>query len=177
MNAAMSDQSAESQQVFESIVRHSCLDLFADFGVPLEAVEADGAPVAEFLICSVIGFTGRHVRGSLVVATTERFLERSHASLEAPQPRDWIGEISNQLLGRIKRHLLARGVEIYLNLPAVLRGEHLAPLPRQKLKPMRFRSPHGEIGVWIEVEAGNGFGLAADGASDAGPPSGEPVIF
>src|SRR5262249_60168914 len=70
-----------------------------------------------------------------------------------PPQRDWVGELSNQPLGRIKIELLKRGVEIYLTLPAVLLGQHLAPLPRAQLKPLKFTLSHGAAAVWIELEA------------------------
>jgi CheY-specific phosphatase CheX len=91
--------------------------------------------------------------------------------------RDWVGELSNQLLGRIKIELLKRGVEIYLNLPAVLLGQHLAPLPRAQLKPLKFALANGAAAVWIELDARPGFKIEAAEAGDPGPAAGDALLF
>src|SRR5262249_12789054 len=118
----------------------------------------------DFLLCSVIGFSGKDIRGTLVMALTDRLPGLSNpvqnqmrSAAGDPTNRDWVGELSNQLLGRVKIELLRCGVEIYLNLPAVLRGKHLAPLPRHELKPLKFSLQGGAIAVWIEVETRAGF--------------------
>ena len=117
-------------------------------------------------MCSsdLIGFTGRDVRGTLVLALTEELSGLSNPVAGANPSatggrviqRDWVGELSNQLLGQIKIELLRHGVEIYVNLPAVLQGQHLAPLPRSQLKPLKFTLANGAAAVWIELEAREG---------------------
>jgi hypothetical protein len=66
---------------------------------------------------------------------------------------------------------------MYLNLPAVLRGQHLAPLPRTELKPIKFALAKGAAAVWIEVETRPGFKIEADTHGDQGPAAGEPLLF
>jgi CheY-specific phosphatase CheX len=88
--------------------------------------------------------------------------------------RDWIAELANQLAGRIKNKLLAHGAEVYVNTPVVLRGEHLAPLPRQELLPLTFSTDGGNVFVWIELETNSDVSL--------GPPAvalaeGETLLF
>ena len=140
-------QELDPAQFFEQVAASACEELFARYGVTVRRATDGDEPVSpDFLLCSVIGFTGRDVRGTLVLALTEELsgmsnpvvgLERGRGNPRLIQ-RDWVGELSNQLLGRIKIELLRCGVEIYLNLPAVLLGQHLAPLPRSQLKPLKF---------------------------------------
>lgn len=80
----------------------------------------------------IIGFTGGRVWGTLLLAMGEEALKKAMpegAEAGDSANRNWISELSNQLLGRIKNLLLRREAEVYLTMPLVLRGEHLSPLP------------------------------------------------
>lgn len=181
------NQEVDFQQFFERVASEACEDLFGRYNIAVRRAADHDEPVSpDFLLCSVIGFTGRDVRGTLVLALTEELYGLSNP-IAAPDPsatgnrltqRDWVGELSNQLLGRIKIALLPFGVEIYLNLPAVLLGQHLAPLPRPHLKPLKFTLSPGAAAVWIEVEARPGFKIdSAASTEDQGPDAGETVLF
>ena len=175
----------DAQQFFEMVASVACQELFGRYGVAVQRAAEASAPVSpDFLFCSVIGFTGRDVRGSLVLALTEELSGLSNP-ISGPgtipsdrvTQRDWVGELSNQLLGRIKIELLKCGVEIYLNLPAVLLGQHLAPLPRAQLKPLKFALSNGAAAVWIEIEARPGFKIDTGKAAEHGPSAGDTLLF
>jgi CheY-specific phosphatase CheX len=179
-------QESDPQRFFEQVTAAACEDLFRRYGVPVQRAADDAEPISpDFLLCSVIGFTGRDLRGTLVLAVTDELSGLSNpvagaaagAGASGMTQRDWVGELSNQLLGRIKLELLRCGVEMYLNLPAVLRGQHLAPLPRTQLKPIKFTLATGAAAVWIEVETRPGFKLDTDARADQGPAVGEPLLF
>jgi CheY-specific phosphatase CheX len=176
----------EIQPFFEQVAAAACQELFSRYGVAVHRATEDEYPVSpDFLLCSVIGFTGRDVRGTLVLALTEELSGSSNplsglaagARSDRSTQRDWVGELSNQLLGRIKLELLKCGVEIYLNLPAVLLGQHLAPLPRSQLKPLKFTLAKGAAAVWIELETRPGFKIEAAKADDEGPAAGDALLF
>jgi CheY-specific phosphatase CheX len=177
----------DPQQVLEQLTAAACQELFARYGVAVQRASDSDEPLSpDFLLCSVIGFSGRDVRGTLVLALTETLPGLSNPvaagpggpAVQDPTQRDWVGELSNQLLGRVKIELLRYGVEIYLNLPAVLRGRHLAPLPRTELKPLKFTLQGGAVAVWLEVETRPGFRIALDGAADhSGPGAGDTLMF
>ena len=180
------EERLEVQTFFEQVTAAACQELFARYGVAVHRAGDQEQPVSpDFLLCSVIGFTGRDVRGTLVLALTEELSGLSNpiaganpdAGADRVTQRDWVGELSNQLLGRIKIELLRCGVEIYLNLPAVLLGQHLAPLPRAQLKPLKFTLANGAAAVWIEVDARPGFKIEAAGAADQGPAAGDALLF
>jgi CheY-specific phosphatase CheX len=179
-------QEIEVQQFFEQVAEAACEQLFARYGVAVRRATDEDDPVSpDFLLCSVIGFSGRDVRGTLVLALTEELSGMSNpvsgsnpgATRDRLTQRDWVGELSNQLLGRIKIELLRCGVEIYLNLPAVLLGQHLAPLPRAQLKPLKFTLAQGAAAVWIEIEARPGFKIETETATEQGPAAGEALLF
>jgi CheY-specific phosphatase CheX len=168
----------DRHHLFESITARACHELFAKYGVALRRIAQEDQPLSpEFLLCAVIGFSGRHVRGTLVLATTEDLLISSRPRGKRVATRDWVGELSNQLLGHVKLELLRHEVEIYLNLPAVLGGEHLAPLPRKAIKPIKFVADTGAAAIWIEVEMGPGFKLSDAENKPAAPPAGETILF
>jgi CheY-specific phosphatase CheX len=176
----------DAPQFFEQVASAACEELFARYGVAVRRASEDAQPVSpDFLVCSVIGFSGRDVRGTLVLALTEELSGMSNP-VAGSNPgavgnhgiqRDWVGELSNQLLGRIKIELLRCGVEIYLNLPAVLLGQHLAPLPRSQLKPLKFTLGQGAAAVWIELESRPGFKIETSKADDQGPAAGDALLF
>ena len=124
-------------------------------------------------------------RGTLVLALTEELSGLSNpvtgaspsAITDRVIQRDWVGELSNQLLGQIKIDLLRRGVEIYVNLPAVLQGQHLAPLPRTQLKPLKFTLANGAAAVWIELETREGLKIEPATREDEGPAPGDTLLF
>jgi CheY-specific phosphatase CheX len=179
------EQQLEPQQFFEQVASAACQEMFGRYGVAVRRTEETAEPVSpDFLLCSVIGFTGRDVRGTLVLALTEELSGLSNpvsgpvsATGGHMTQRDWVGELSNQLLGRIKIELLRCGVEIYLNLPAVLLGQHLAPLPRASLKPLKFTLSNGAAAVWIEVEARPGFKIDMGTGGEHPPGAGDTLLF
>ena len=77
------------------------------------------------LACS-IGFASPSLRGSLTMTADRAFVVGSRPSeLRVGKPSemeisDWMGELGNQLLGRLKNRLIDHGIEIDLVTPAVL---------------------------------------------------------
>ena len=179
------EQDLEFRRVFEQVAAAACEDLFGRYGVTVRRADESANPVSpEFFLCAVIGFTGRDVRGTLVLALTEELSGLSNpvagtnpSATDRVIQRDWVGELSNQLLGQIKIEMLRRGVEIYVNLPAVLQGQHLAPLPRSQLKPLKFTLADGAAAVWIELEAREGFKIEAAASAGEGPAPGDTLLF
>ena len=178
-------QELEFRRFFEQLAAAACKDLFAGYGVTVRRADESENPISpEFFLCSIIGFTGRDVRGTLVLALTEELSGLSNpvagtnpSATDRLIQRDWVGELSNQLLGQIKIELLRRDVEIYVNLPAVLQGQHLAPLPRSQLKPLKFTLADGAAAVWIELETREGFKIEAATREGEGPAPGDTLLF
>lgn len=166
-----------NSSVLDAIVVTCCVELFADYGVTLSPGPSqdhgDG-----FLMCAVIGFSGDHVRGSLMLASTGEPLGGSHPT-GATGERAWIAELSNQLLGRIKNRVLAHGATICVATPLVLRGQHLAPVPRAELAPHPFvADTGGHVCLWLDAEIAEGFDLTVEPRVVPGAPAeGEALMF
>lgn len=165
-----------NRAVLDDIVTRSSLELFAAYGLELiRCAEPPPARVAEELVyAGIIGYTGESMRGSLVLAPTAELLERSYQGTSSA--RDWTAELANQLLGRIKNQLLGCGVEIYVTTPVLIRGAHLAPVPRvEELQPHRFVAGTSELMVWFDAEITDGVVLQPGQSSI--PAEGETFLF
>jgi len=151
-----------------------CVELFAAYGVSLNGSPAEFIVSEEVLLSGVIGFVGPELRGTCLLVAN-----RSPIELSSPQKehtRDWVGELTNQLVGRLKRKFSRFGLEVALTTPVVLSGVHLRPMPRRELSPRVFSSDSGSIMVWVEVEAEPGFALGP-AVSDAGDAEGDVLMF
>lgn len=110
----------------EAVVR----EFFRDYGLEVApessvSLAPESAPTSE--ITSVVGFKSEQLRGglalvaplSLVVATLP--VVPSPTRLES-QLLDWSGEMTNQLLGRLKNKLAALSIDFDIGSPASFRA-------------------------------------------------------
>ena len=164
--------------IFDSIVTTATVELLASCGT-----EVKGSSLTPSLDrVAVIGFGGGGLRGSMGLGVSTALLEKivlpgreSGASMHD----DWLGEMSNQLLGRVKNRLLRHGVTIAIALPMVLRGVRVELVGAGKeLWAYPFDSAMGPLCVWLDVLAEPEFQLAAtsDEALDI-PAEGDVILF
>jgi hypothetical protein len=150
-----------------NLAASSCIELFDAYGLPLAQGNDGWRESPEQLISGVMGFVGPRVRGTCLLAAEP-------AAVQATCPpegrmRDWVGELSNQLVGRLKKKMLSRGVEVALTTPIVLTGVRLQPLPRGRIEPTAFSSDKGFVVVWVEVEAAQNLSMDSEQAEPADP--------
>jgi hypothetical protein len=139
------------------LAAHACSDLFLAYGVELKRSALNLATSNEPMLCGVTGFVGRGISGTCLLAGTLGPLQASCPG--GGRVRDWVGELANQLVGRLKSKLLRRSVELTVTTPVVLSGVRLEPLPRGALVPVTFSADSGTILVWVEVETASDFGF------------------
>ena len=153
---------------------NACIDLFGAYRVPLASAGAAWGESDRPLLSGVIGFVGSRVRGTCLLASTEPPIAASCPP--GGRLRDWVGELTNQLMGRLKSKLVARDLSVELSTPIVLSGVKIQPLPKAKLEPTVLSAMHGEVLVWLEIETAPGFVLAdeRDGLSGS---EGDVLIF
>jgi hypothetical protein len=152
----------------------SCGELFADYGVPIERGQFEWDETNAPLFSSVMGFVGDSLRGTCLLVCERH-------PLEATCPpgggvRDWVGEMTNQLVGRLKVKLLAYDINVAMTTPVVLQGVRIQPLPKVPACPVMFSAGTGNVLVWIEVEVAAGFALPPPRRADAGE-TGELMLF
>ena len=148
------------------------MELLQAYGVPLTPAAGWG-DVDEPMFCGVMGFVGDSLRGSCLLAAPVGAVEA--AAPEGAAPRDWVGELANQLVGRLKAKLMQRSATIALSTPVALCGVKVAPLPRTEVEPVVFESPVGKVLVWLEVEIEDGFQLGDERLLQA--KEGELLVF
>src|SRR5690606_20366071 len=140
-----------------AMTAEACVELFAAYGVTLERISHPFEASTQRMLCGVIGFVGGGVRGSCVLAGHDSPILSSCP--EGDRIRDWTGELTNQLAGRIKSRFLRHRIEIGLSTPVSLSGVSLQPLPRSQLEPICVSVHGGTVLVWVEVDADPEFGI------------------
>jgi len=164
----------DPQRLIPLVARQACKLLFDAYGVTLQSTTEGDVSQAKVLLCGVIGFAGPGVKGTCILAASEEPIAESipvSGSL-----RDWIAELSNQLVGRIKNKLLSYGAEVYVTSPAVVRGEHLAAPASCAIKPFSFATTGGNVFLWVDVETDENFVLI-NPPEPPGAAEGEALIF
>jgi hypothetical protein len=167
----------DSQTIINNITSEACLSLFSDYSLPLLAAQMPEQQLhPELLYCSVIGFSAEQLRGTLVLATTSEPLGRT-TPVQGGSLREWVAELSNQLLGRVKRQLQDRGVTLLMATPIVLRGNHLRPMPSKEAEPLTFVCDGGCVCVWMDAVIAPGVDLTQVQAEAGGMGEGETMLF
>jgi len=152
----------------------ACHELFEAYGVALESVDSSFDEAGGSVMSGVMGFVGSRLRGTCLLASAAGPLEASCPA--GGRARDWIGELTNQLVGRLKTKLIARGIEVFLTTPIVLTGAHIRPIPRGILQPSVFSSSSGNVLVWVEAESGRDLILGPDAPIETAE-EGELLLF
>jgi CheY-specific phosphatase CheX len=140
----------ETRALIHQIAACACTKLFDSYGVKLQQVDPSANPTLPVILSGLVGFSGPGIRGASILAASEKPIAKSNpvdGSLA-----DWIAELANQLVGRIKNQLLLRGADLYVTTPIVLPGDHIAPMRRPDITPLVFAADGGSVYVWIELE-------------------------
>jgi len=157
----------------EAVVTACCVELFSDYGVEISLAH-DHRSDSNLAFCGVIGFTGNDMRGSLLLACSREPLTLAGDNVHGI--RDWLAELANQMIGRIKNRLIALGTVIYCSTPIILRGEHLAPLDNQP-RPQLFHANGGVVSVWFDVDLNPELVLSETPDASATAREGEALLF
>lgn len=138
---------ARSIALLDSVLEDASVALFTSVGLSPSRVLLP-AHTADDMGAS-IGFAGRELRGALVLISTRKLVTLAlppevQDRTSDEQLADWMGELTNQLLGRIKNKLLAYGIELAMGTPAVMLGSDLSRKDRHRGIRRQFAFLHGE---------------------------------
>jgi CheY-specific phosphatase CheX len=121
----------EQEEEVRQVVTEACVDMLGACGLPVGKIAAGRlVALSEHDLAGFIGFTGR-VRGSLIMAASSRIFSATFPTMpgsRSPDPDDlldWVGEMANQTLGRIKRRFCERGLDFDTSTPTAVKGRHL----------------------------------------------------
>ena len=141
--------SSAPDDLMRSLLTVSAHELFAAYNVA--SADAEAAPEEATGLCGVLGFTGSTMSGSVVITATDDALAASNPLRDGPT-RDWIAELTNQIVGRFKNALLRRGVDVGMSVPVVLRAVRLVPVPSRTLRPVSIEVGGGLFRLWLDLE-------------------------
>lgn len=112
---------------------------------------------AQVEYASVLGFSGDLMKGSLVISCKKVLLEKSHPNLAMdmpvgePEVLDWVGELANQLLGRLKNKIATTGVKFSMSTPTTMCGKSMqVTIPKDGYALQQlYQGPHGDFVVHV----------------------------
>jgi chemotaxis protein CheX len=188
-------------EVLALLAPEALVDVFASYGVRLEEQAAPSPPVrnrsivpkakvGDPIAAGVIGFTGADLRGTLLIATTFEIIARARpdelqkrllskdSAADWIMVRDWVGELTNQVLGRIKNRLRPHGVSFDVSPPTALSGPALTFAAPKGPSPQHHVFTHGGQTVWFCFDAF--FDLLREFPSSGGEPEpseGKIILF
>ena len=183
------------QEAFSTVVQdltQSTIEMFESYGLevkltssrePSESEErASQINLEEPSVMACIGYAGAKFRGALVLIASKRAVDIWLRAMGEPVIEvdicDTLGEFSNMLLGRLKGHLLQKGLPILLSTPTTAAGKNLRVA--RSLGPSSLLSFAGadwsvEVRVGATFEADFVFEMPAQ--SEAVAEAGELMLF
>jgi CheY-specific phosphatase CheX len=150
---------ARTSETLKRITIETCETLLAGMGLEASHVASrESRDIGSEGRIAVIGFGGEALRGFLVLDLPPAVLSRTHPrhSHDEADLEDWVGELSNLMLGRIKARLLPYDVVIQLSTPLVVTG---------KGKCVEQADAHSVVHTFVAHEGEFHVLLAADGDS------------
>jgi CheY-specific phosphatase CheX len=142
----------------DTIIQSSTVELMHSHSVsvaPRSREEALNEPCSDSEIAGVVSFDGPNIRGGLTVAIPETVYRlmvqrRPQKTTHA----EWMYEITNQVMGRIKNRLIQFQVKLRTSFPVVLSGEALQRHKQQRAVDRvvySFATLRGEITVTVDA--------------------------
>jgi CheY-specific phosphatase CheX len=162
----MQDPSSHIEAIAQRLLEATG-QVFEERGVTLSAsTRCD--PVGDWLDpISVMGFGGETLRGSVSFEVPWRVLQASHPTNSAVTVDlvDWVGELSNLVVGKLKTKLRTHGVIIQPGLPTTFttgatQAKQTGATGAPQLQ-YRLRAPDGAILVRFNAELAEAFEMTA----------------
>jgi hypothetical protein len=172
----MADDAANHRQTLTRITLEATRKLFQELGVELrERAGLQGTGAAPMAFGGVIELSGKGVRGRITLASSSEPLAATKPVTKGSE-REWLAELTNLLMGRIKNQLLLYAVELTFGSPVTLRAEHL--VARGKDPPLVFEGGGGFVQVSLDVHIDRAFQMRdRPDPKLGGPEQGRIVLF
>lgn len=168
---------AQTRALLHDYLQLSAIELLTDVGAAFASTQSsEWTPD----ITAILGFAGSGIAGSVALCTSSECLQSLAELGHSTTSEDWLGELSNQLLGRYKRRLSPHGASFSLGTPLVVRGDRLrlaTRIAQRRTVAVYLDSTIGRVEVWLEVEFRNGFELEPEPKDDGTLIEGEALLF
>jgi len=144
----------ETSSALDTIIQSSTVDLFHSCGIALAPLPRSRDPeqIPRYELTGTISFSGRGFTGTLTLSVPKAAFSLIRQDPNRPfRDWDWVRELTNQLLGRIKNRLTQFQVTFSHGLPSVMSSE-VFDRQRNRAEPVavyRFRTLRGEIIVTL----------------------------
>lgn len=178
-----SGQVQANLSVLSDLLRQSCLELMADYGLPAELQLGTGSSLAPSgTAMAAIDFSGRDLRGTVALRVTKTVISETYRAAcgSAPTPSspefaDWTCELANQLVGRLKNKLRRYDVSFTVNTPRLIVALPVAELENAICT--RFVCDRGTFTGYLDVLVAPGFAIEVHAQGTSLPAEGELVLF
>jgi CheY-specific phosphatase CheX len=169
---------AQTKALITGYLELSTAELLRDIGASFHVLHEPGKWSPD--ITAIIGFAGPRMAGSLAFCTSHECLKNLARLGNTEMGEDWLGELSNQLLGRVKRRLAPHGAVFALSTPVVISGDRLKVSAGPQGGPAfgaRLESNLGRVEIWLDAEFRDGFSLSDQPKDDGTLVEGEALLF
>ena len=158
------------QAILDRYVNQCTRDLFAAHSVELSVSQP--CDLTAYSLAGVIGLVG-DLSGTLLLGCDVGLIDESHP-LRTTKPRissyerfDWIGELANQMAGRLKKRLAAHGLAFEFSPPISLAGERVHHVAANgHTHRSSFHASVAQLGVWIDVAMNDAVGARPEFFAD-----------
>lgn len=165
--------------VLRDLVTSAASNLFEHYDLAVEVEEASEQHL--FHYAGVLGFTGEGIKGTMVLSASGPAIEATFPDSGSQQDReDWVGELCNQLLGRVSNRVITFGMSIHMSTPVTFSGNDLN---MQKVDAIEqagwlLRGPgEAEVYVHLAVEVEDHITWEAAADAEAAPEEGDLMLF
>ncbi len=149
MAVSMTGPAFGIKETLHDLMWTAASELFEAYGVPCERFES--FPPADARYCGILGFTGSSLCGSVVIAATSEAVASSNPLHDGATPA-WVGELTNQLVGRFKNLLLKLSVDVAISIPVVLTAVRIVPVTQRSIEPLQLNVGAGTLTIWVEYD-------------------------
>lgn len=173
-------RSVSELAIIDHLLCVATVRLFQAVGVDVAEIEDGNLPAAGPLLASTVGFSAPGVRGAVTLVIgrptiAALYPEVALGTVEAL--RDAVGELSNLLVGELKRQLRAVGVDVELGLPVTFAGDGLRLCPAAaESRGQAFATRHGVVRVRLDGQLAD-VAFTAEGERDPAAAAGDTLFF
>jgi len=129
---------------------------------------------------ATLGFGSDGIAGAIALCTSARCAQYLVKTVAAKNEHDWLGELGNQLLGRLKRRLGNHGISFAMGVPVLFKGERIAiarTLDLGRSAQLNFQTPEGILEAWLDFRMSPEIELSAEPLQNESPSEGEILLF
>lgn len=169
-----SEPTSKARRLLIGALHPAVTELFTAYGIDADFIN-EGARDA-YIAAGVLRFRGEGIDGRLTLYATESVFEDMRRCGHVCES-DWVGELANQLVGRIKLKLLERGLDFQLGTPVNFNREELGSLLSRRPPEWRVTTGEGRLGVHFGARFEETFELASGEVRSGALREGEAVLF